>query len=62
MSRLYLDTGLLAWNGNGVTGNENILKFMIDLPPTDHVVTTLDAQPILGETLNYIICKCGSHS
>lgn len=48
MSRLYLDTGLLAWNGNGVTGSENILKFMIDLPPTDHVVTTLDAQPILG--------------
>lgn len=51
MSRLYLDTGLLAWNGNGVTGNENILKFMIDLPPTDHVVTTLDAQPILGKFL-----------
>lgn len=49
MSRLYLDTGLLAWNGNGVTGNENILKFMIDLPPTDHIINTLDAQPILGE-------------
>lgn len=51
MSRLYLETGLLAWNGNGVTGSENILKFMIDLPPTDHVVTTLDAQPILGNLL-----------
>ncbi|KAJ8937762.1 hypothetical protein NQ318_006625 [Aromia moschata] len=33
MSRLYLETGLLAWNGNGVTGNENIQKFVIDLPP-----------------------------
>lgn len=48
MSRLYLETGLLAWNGNGITGNESIQKFVIDLPSTDHVVNTLDAQPILG--------------
>ncbi|KAG5898089.1 hypothetical protein JTB14_001793 [Gonioctena quinquepunctata] len=52
MSRLYLDTGLLSWNGNGVTGNENILKFMIDLPATDHVINTLDAQPILDSAVN----------
>ncbi|XP_023014035.1 NTF2-related export protein 1 [Leptinotarsa decemlineata] len=52
ISRLYLDTGVLAWNGNGVTGNENILKFMIDLPATDHVINTLDAQPILDSAVN----------
>ncbi|CAH1119760.1 unnamed protein product [Phaedon cochleariae] len=52
ISRLYLDTGLLAWNGNGITGNENILKFMIDLPTTDHVINTLDAQPILDSAVN----------
>ncbi|XP_056643394.1 NTF2-related export protein [Diorhabda carinulata] len=52
ISRLYMDTGLLSWNGNGVTGNENILKFMIDLPPTDHEISTLDAQPILDSAVN----------
>ncbi|KAJ8954337.1 hypothetical protein NQ314_007111 [Rhamnusium bicolor] len=52
MSRLYLDTGLFAWNGNGITGNENIQKFVIDLPPTDHVITTLDAQPILDSAVS----------
>ncbi|XP_018569825.1 NTF2-related export protein isoform X1 [Anoplophora glabripennis] len=52
MSRLYLDTGLLAWNGNGITGNESIQKFVIDLPSTDHVVNTLDAQPILDSAVS----------
>ncbi|VEN55354.1 unnamed protein product [Callosobruchus maculatus] len=62
--RLYLDTGLLSWNGNGVTGNQNILKFMIDLPTTDHSITTLDAQPILDSAVNgqlsFIIQVSGS--
>lgn len=48
ISKLYLDTGLLAWNGNGVSGNEKIQKFYIELPSSDHVVNTLDSQPILG--------------
>nr|CAI5862830.1 unnamed protein product [Callosobruchus analis] len=64
ISRLYLDTGLLSWNGNGVTGNQNILKFMIDLPTTDHSITTLDAQPILDSAVNgqlsFIIQVSGS--
>nr|CAH7749070.1 unnamed protein product [Callosobruchus chinensis] len=64
ISRLYLDTGLLSWNGNGITGNQNILKFMIDLPTTDHSVTTLDAQPILNSAVNgqlsFIIQVSGS--
>ncbi|KAK9877156.1 hypothetical protein WA026_016899 [Henosepilachna vigintioctopunctata] len=52
ISRLYLDTGLLTWNGNGVIGNEKIQKFYIELPPTDHTLTTLDAQPILDDAVN----------
>lgn len=47
MSRLYLDTGLLTWNGNGINGHENIQKFYIGLPSSDHTVTTLDSQPVL---------------
>lgn len=48
MSRLYLDSGLLSWNGNGIRGHEQIQKFIIDLPISDHSLVTLDAQPILG--------------
>ncbi|XP_012261867.1 NTF2-related export protein [Athalia rosae] len=48
ISRLYLDTGILIWNGNGIEGKDNIQKFWIDLPASDHSITTLDAQPITG--------------
>lgn len=53
ISRLYLDTGLLTWNGNGISGNDRIQKFYIELPSSDHSISTLDAQPILG--INLII-------
>ncbi|XP_061942410.1 NTF2-related export protein isoform X5 [Apis cerana] len=48
ISRLYLDTATLIWNGNGIEGKDNIQKFWTDLPPSDHSVFTLDAQPITG--------------
>ncbi|XP_071860965.1 NTF2-related export protein 1 [Bombus fervidus] len=48
ISRLYLDTATLIWNGNGVEGKDNIQKFWTDLPPADHTALSLDAQPILG--------------
>ena len=50
MNKLYLDNGLLSWNGNGITGNNQIQKFYINLPSSDHSVVTLDAQPIHGKT------------
>lgn len=52
MSKLYLDSGLLAWNGNGITGNERIQKFFIDLPTSDHMISTLDAHPVLDSVVN----------
>ncbi|XP_030766115.1 NTF2-related export protein [Sitophilus oryzae] len=52
MSRLYLNTGILSWNGNGIKGNEQIEKFIIELPPSDHALTTLDAQPVLDVAVN----------
>lgn len=48
MSKLYLESGLLSWNGNGVCGSDRVQKFYIDLPPSDHVISALDAQPIIG--------------
>ncbi|KAF2879157.1 hypothetical protein ILUMI_27009 [Ignelater luminosus] len=52
ISRLYLDTGILTWNGNGLTGNERIQKFYIELPSSDHTISTLDAQPIFDGAVN----------
>ena len=49
ISRLYLDTATLIWNGNGIEGKDNIQKFWTDLPSSDHSVFTLDAQPITGK-------------
>lgn len=51
MSRLYLDTGLLAWNGNESIGNEKIQKYFQELPTSEHVVNTLDAQPIIDDSV-----------
>ncbi|XP_060822581.1 NTF2-related export protein [Bombus pascuorum] len=48
ISRLYLDTATLIWNGNGIEGKDNIQKFWTDLLPSDHSILTLDAQPIMG--------------
>ncbi|CAH2268830.1 NTF2-related export protein [Pararge aegeria] len=62
-SKLYLDTGLLVWNGNGINGNEKIQKFLMDLPASNHVLKTLDAQHIkdnlVSNKLTYLIQACG---
>lgn len=51
MSRLYLDTGLLVWNGNEAAGNEKIQKYFQDLPSSEHSIQTLDAQPIVDDAV-----------
>ncbi|XP_015520500.1 NTF2-related export protein [Neodiprion pinetum] len=48
ISKLYLDTGILIWNGNGIVAKDQIQKFWMDLPASDHSTTTLDAQPVTG--------------
>lgn len=52
MSRLYLDNGSLIWNGNGSIGKENIEKFVMELPPSEHIVTTLDSQPVIDDAVS----------
>nr|AGM32849.1 putative p15-2a protein [Coptotermes formosanus] len=63
MSRYYLDTGVLVWNGNGTVGKDLIQKFFEGLPPTEHTLTSLDSQPVLdvavGSQLTFLILVCG---
>ncbi|CAH0578101.1 unnamed protein product [Chrysodeixis includens] len=65
-SKLYLDTALLVWNGNGITGSDKIQKFLMELPSSNHVLKTLDAQPIadslVANKLSYLIQACGEVS
>lgn len=52
MSRLYLDNGVAVWNGNDITGKDNIQKFFESLPATEHTVVTVDAQPVIDEAVS----------
>jgi len=46
LSKLYLETGTLVWNGNSITGNEAIQAFLEQLPSSSHVIWSVDAQPL----------------
>ena len=63
MSRYHLDTGVLVWNGNGTVGKDLIQQFFEGLPPTEHILTSLDSQPILdvaaSNQLTFLILVCG---
>lgn len=54
MSRLYMDTAILIWNGNGIEGKDQIQNFWTELPSSDHSVITLDAQPITGKSTFFL--------
>ena len=41
------------WNGNGTVGKDLIQKFFEGLPPSEHTLTSLDSQPVLGK---YPLC------
>lgn len=49
ISKLYMETGLMVYNGNGFTGPEAIVKFIKDMPTTKHELVTMDAQPIMED-------------
>ncbi|XP_016982672.1 NTF2-related export protein-like [Drosophila rhopaloa] len=64
VGRLYLENATLSWNGNGACGREVIERHFLDLPPSRHYNTTLDAQPIfdpaVGSMITYIILAGGN--
>ncbi|XP_037086836.1 NTF2-related export protein 2-like [Pollicipes pollicipes] len=46
LAKLYLDTGMLVWNGNSVAGSEAIQTFLEKLPTSEHNISCMDAHPI----------------
>ncbi|EFX71857.1 hypothetical protein DAPPUDRAFT_308659 [Daphnia pulex] len=51
VSRLYMDTAVLVWNGSSVSGNLVIQAFLEKLPVSDHQIVSLDAQPVHDEAI-----------
>lgn len=49
LQKLYMDTGSLIYNGNAYIGQDNIFKFIKELPTTKHETITMDAQPIISD-------------
>ncbi|KAH8402404.1 hypothetical protein KR009_011830, partial [Drosophila setifemur] len=64
MGRLYIDTAIFSWNGNGANGREMIERYFMELPSSSHQLATLDAQPILdpavANQLTYLILTGGT--
>lgn len=52
MNRLYLDNAMFIWNGNGASGKDTIQQYFIELPTSEHLISTLDAQPVLDDALS----------
>lgn len=42
-----MDEAVYVYNGNGFNGKEVIAKFITEMPKTEHMLTTMDAQPVL---------------
>lgn len=62
--RMYMDTSVLVWNGTGTTGKEQIGKFLMDLPVSEHTLWSLDSQrvfaPVSNNKLAYLIKVSGN--
>ncbi|XP_021695186.1 NTF2-related export protein-like [Aedes aegypti] len=52
MARLYMDNGLMVWNGNGANEKDNIQKYFQELPRFEYVMNTLVAQPSIGDAVS----------
>uniref|UniRef100_A0A4W3JBV9 Nuclear transport factor 2-like export factor 2 n=1 Tax=Callorhinchus milii TaxID=7868 RepID=A0A4W3JBV9_CALMI len=64
LTKLYLDTANLVWNGNAVSGNRALADFFEMLPSSDFQVNMLDCQPVheqatQGQT-TVLVVTCGT--
>ncbi|XP_068956575.1 NTF2-related export protein 2-like isoform X2 [Petaurus breviceps papuanus] len=64
LTRLYLDTATLVWNGNAISGLNALSEFFETLPSSEFQITVVDCQPVHGNHLktNSRILKPGKGS
>ena len=51
LAKLFTTSSVQIWNGNSNTGEAKIVEFITNLPSSEHVIHSLDCQPVLGESL-----------
>ncbi|XP_024606559.1 NTF2-related export protein 1 isoform X1 [Neophocaena asiaeorientalis asiaeorientalis] len=62
LSRLYMGTATLVWNGNAVSGQESLSEFFEMLPSSEFQINVVDCQPVHDEatpsqtTVLVVIC------
>lgn len=44
-----MEKATLIWNGHTLFGKEAVVKFLEELPSTQHNISSLDSQPLLGK-------------
>ena len=49
LDKLYTDAATYIWNGNVCSGQEAIMKFIGTLPISEHVLETVDSQPLASK-------------
>lgn len=52
LKNCYLDAASLNWNGNVIAGPADIVKYIENLPSSEHVIESLDAQPVSNLVTN----------
>ncbi|XP_069748945.1 NTF2-related export protein 2 isoform X2 [Narcine bancroftii] len=59
LTKLYLDTATLVWNGNTISGHQALTEFFEMLPSSDFQVNMLDCQPVHGKfNTADMSCQC----
>ncbi|XP_038631610.1 NTF2-related export protein 2 [Scyliorhinus canicula] len=64
LTKLYLDTATLVWNGNAISGHQALTEFFEMLPSSDFQINILDCQPVheqatQGQT-TVLVVTCGT--
>ncbi|XP_051824179.1 NTF2-related export protein 2 [Antechinus flavipes] len=64
MTRLYLDTATLVWNGNVVNGQDALGKFFESLPASEFHINVVDCQPVHEQATQsqttVLVVTCGT--
>ncbi|XP_051824766.1 NTF2-related export protein 2-like isoform X1 [Antechinus flavipes] len=64
LTRLYLDTATLVWNGNAISGLNALNEFFETLPSSEFQINVVDCQPVHEQATQsqttVLVVTCGT--
>ncbi|XP_074059205.1 NTF2-related export protein 2 [Macrotis lagotis] len=64
LTRLYLDTATLIWNGNAISGLNALNEFFETLPSSEFQISVVDCQPVHEQATQsqttVLVVTCGT--